>query len=105
MHHGLIIIKKSICKLIISLPTLDWKESKIYLYQKMWLSMMLTGPSAFVDSNHDGLERVRKGDYAFLGESNFNEYIAKRECDLYQVGGLLNSIGYGVATPLKSPYK
>lgn len=38
-------------------------------------------------------------------ESTTIEYITERECELYQVGGLLDSKGYGVATPPDSPYR
>ena len=46
-----------------------------------------------------------KGDYAYLMESTSIEYIVERECDLYQVGALLDSKGYGIATPPDSPYR
>jgi len=67
--------------------------------------MESTRPSVFVDSNSKGVERVKKGDYAFLMESTSIEFIVERECDLYQVGGLLDSKGYGIATPPDSPYR
>lgn len=38
-------------------------------------------------------------------ESTTIEYITESECELYQVGGLLDSKGYGVATPPDSPYR
>lgn len=40
-----------------------------------------------------GIERVKKGGYAFLAESPAIEYAIQRDCDLYQVGGLLDSKG------------
>ena len=71
----------------------------------MWSFMESARPSVFVESNDKGVERVKKGDYAFLMESTSIEYIVERECDLYQVGGLLDSKGYGIATPPESPYR
>lgn len=71
----------------------------------MWSFMETARPSVFVESNAKGVERVKKGDYAFLMESTSIEYIIERECDLYQVGGLLDSKGYGIATPPESPYR
>lgn len=41
--------------------------------------------------------------YAFLMESTSIEYMAERNCDIAQVGGLLDSKGYGIAMK-KSKY-
>lgn len=71
----------------------------------MWSFMESARPSVFVESNDKGVDRVKKGDYAFLMESTSIEYIIERECELYQVGGLLDSKGYGIATPPESPYR
>ena len=61
---------------------------------------MISGkPSNFVNSTKDGIERVIQGNYAYLLESTMNEYVAQRKCDLMQVGGLLDSKGYGIGTP------
>ena len=58
-------------------------------------------------SNHEGVERVKKeaGGYAFLMESTTVEYIVERSCDLTQIGGLLDSKGYGIALPPNSPFR
>lgn len=40
-----------------------------------------------------GIERVQEGGYAFFAESHLIEYVTARNCDLYQVGGLLDSKG------------
>lgn len=58
-------------------------------------------PSVFVKNNDEGLERVLKGkrDYAYFMESTAIEYQLERHCDLMQVGGLLDSKGYGIAMP------
>jgi glutamate receptor, ionotropic, invertebrate len=56
-------------------------------------------PSVFINSTNEGIERVRRGQYAFLLESRMIEYITQRSCDLMQVGGLLDSKGYGIGTP------
>ena len=47
----------------------------------------------------DGVTRVQKsnGDYAFMMESTTIEYFTERRCDLVQIGGLLDSKGYGIA--------
>lgn len=58
-------------------------------------------PSVFTASNGEGVERVMKGkdSYAFLMESTSIEYVIERNCELTQVGGMLDSKGYGIAMP------
>ena len=58
-------------------------------------------PSVFTKSNDGGVERVAKskGMYAFLMESSSIEYVVERNCDLMQIGGLLDSKSYGIALP------
>lgn len=51
---------------------------------------------------HDiGVERVKKSkrQYAFLMESTSIEYITERNCEVQQVGTLLDNKGYGIALP------
>ena len=45
-----------------------------------------------------GIDRVKEGGYAFLMESPSIEYVIERECELYQIGGLLDSKGTHVRT-------
>ncbi|KAG0444816.1 hypothetical protein HPB47_013345, partial [Ixodes persulcatus] len=54
---------------------------------------------SMVESNAEGVSRVLSEAYAFLMESTSIEYVAQRHCQLDQVGGLLDSKGYGIATP------
>ena len=58
-------------------------------------------PSVYTSSNSEGIDRVRKEDgmYAFFMEAASIEYHIERKCDLTQIGGLLDSKGYGVALP------
>lgn len=67
----------------------------------MWSFMESARPSVFMASNNEGVERVvkGKGNYAFLMESTSIEYVIERNCELTQVGGLLDSKGYGIAMP------
>ena len=65
----------------------------------MWNFMISGKPSNFVNSTKEGVERVLAGNYAYLLENTMNEYIAQRNCELMQVGGLLDSKGYGIGTP------
>jgi len=64
----------------------------------MWY-FMEHNPEVFVDSTKFGLEKVLHGNYAFLLESTMNEYVTQRNCQLMQVGGLLDAKGYGIGTP------
>ena len=73
-------------------------------------------PKVFTSSNADGVDRVLEspgnlgfslekpsnifcctGQYAFLMESNSIQYQTERNCELTQIGGLLDSKGYGIA--------
>lgn len=75
------------------------QNSEIPVYEKMWSFMESARPSVFPQSNKEGVERVLKGNYAFLMESTSIEYETQRNCELMQIGGLLDSKGYGFATP------
>lgn len=57
-------------------------------------------PTVFMKSYEAGVARVLDGGYAFLSESTMIDYITQRNCDLMQVGGLLDSKGYGIGTPI-----
>jgi len=72
----------------------------------MW-AFMSGDTKNFATSNKAGKDRVHKDDgkYAFLMESTSVEYIVERECELTQIGGLLDSKGYGIALPPNSPYR
>lgn len=65
----------------------------------MWRYMENKKPSVFVPSYEDGIKRVLEGNYAFLMESTMLDYAVQRDCNLTQIGGLLDSKGYGIATP------
>ena len=70
----------------------------------MW-NFMSSYPEVFVKSSTEGISRVKKGGYAYLIESVTNEYMRQRDCDLIQIGGLLDSKGYGIGTPTGSPWR
>ena len=74
------------------------KESKIPTYERMW-NYMSSNPDVFVKSTDEGIARVYKGSYAFLLESTMNDYYRHRDCELMQVGGLIDTKGYGIGTP------
>jgi len=65
----------------------------------MWVQMESADPTVFESSNLDGVKRVltSKRKYAFLMESTNIEYESERNCELIQVGGQIDSKGYGIA--------
>ncbi|XP_044316565.1 glutamate receptor ionotropic, kainate 2 isoform X1 [Drosophila rhopaloa] len=96
----------------ISYGTLDsgstmtfFRDSMIETYKKMWRSMDNKKPTAFTTTYEDGIKRVNQGNYAFLMESTMLDYIVQRDCNLTQIGGLLDTKGYGIATPKGSPWR
>lgn len=79
-----------------------FRDSIIPTYKHMWDTMNRykeMGENVFTGSNKEGATRVSKsnGLYAFFMESTTIEYVIERECDLTQVGGLLDSKSYGIA--------
>ena len=52
-------------------------------------------------NNQEGQERVLNSDgqYAFMMESTVVDYVVERQCELTQVGGLLDNKGYGIGLP------
>lgn len=70
--------------------------------------MVQARPSVFEKNNADGVKRVqttKNQAYAFLMESSQIEYEMQTKCDLKQVGGWLDSKGYGIAMPIDYPYR
>ncbi|KAG1662335.1 Glutamate receptor ionotropic, kainate 2 [Nymphon striatum] len=82
-----------------------FRNSKMGTYQRMWSFMESARPSVLVKSGKEGTERVMKGNYAYLMESTSIEYVTQRNCKVTQIGGWLDSKGYGIATPPGSPYR
>lgn len=75
------------------------QKSKISTFEKMW-AFMSSKPTALVKNNEEGIQRTLTADYALLMESTTIEYITQRNCNLTQVGGLIDSKGYGIGTPM-----
>ncbi|XP_055858225.1 glutamate receptor ionotropic, kainate 2 isoform X2 [Episyrphus balteatus] len=82
-----------------------FKDSMIETYRKMWRFMENRKPSVFTTTYEEGIKRVLEGNYAFLMESTMLDYIVQRDCNLTQIGGLLDAKGYGIATPMGSPWR
>ncbi|KPP65749.1 glutamate receptor ionotropic, kainate 5-like [Scleropages formosus] len=80
-------------------------NSRYQTYQRMWNYMQSKQPSVFVKSTEEGIARVLNSKYAFLLESTMNEYHRRHNCNLTQIGGLLDTKGYGIGMPLGSPFR
>lgn len=65
----------------------------IETYKKMWRFMENKKPSVFTSTYEEGIRRVLDGNYAFLMESTMLDYIVQRDCNLTQIGGLLDTKG------------
>lgn len=96
----------------ISYGTLDsgttmtfFRDSLIETYKKMWRFMENRKPTVFTSTYEEGFRRVLEGNYAFLMESTMLDYVVQRNCNLTQIGGLLDTKGYGIATPMGSPWR
>uniref|UniRef100_A0AAX7VZH2 Glutamate receptor n=1 Tax=Astatotilapia calliptera TaxID=8154 RepID=A0AAX7VZH2_ASTCA len=82
-----------------------FQNSRYQTYQRMWNFMQSKQPSVFVKSTEEGIARVLNSNYAYLLESTMNEYYRQRNCNLTQIGGLLDTKGYGIGMPLGSVYR
>uniref|UniRef100_A0AAQ5ZZA1 Glutamate receptor n=1 Tax=Amphiprion ocellaris TaxID=80972 RepID=A0AAQ5ZZA1_AMPOC len=82
-----------------------FKKTKISTYDKMWEFMNSRRQSVMVKNVDEGIQRVLTSDYAFLMESTTIEFVTQRNCNLTQIGGLIDSKAYGVGTPMGSPYR
>ena len=60
-------------------------------FKKMYDKMI------FLNYNNEGIAAVESGNFAFFMESTSIEYTIERNCNLTQIGGLLDSKGYGIA--------
>jgi glutamate receptor, ionotropic, invertebrate len=69
------------------------QDSMIETYKKMWRFMENRKPSVFTSTYEEGIKRVLEGNYAFLMESTMLDYIVQRDCNLTQIGGLLDTKG------------
>ena len=76
------------------------QKTKISTYDKMWEFMSSRRHSVMVKNIEEGIHRVLTSDYAFLMESTTIEFVIQRNCNLTQIGALIDSRAYGVGTPM-----
>ncbi|XP_063622101.1 glutamate receptor ionotropic, kainate 2-like [Cydia splendana] len=81
-----------------------FNNSQNPMYKKMFENMEKW---KMPDDNDKGMERAKdeKNLFAFFMESTSIEYYVERDCNITQVGGLLDSKGYGIAMKKDSPYR
>ncbi|WAR07408.1 LOW QUALITY PROTEIN: GRIK2-like protein [Mya arenaria] len=81
-----------------------FQNSYVPTYKRMWAFMEANPDVGLVQNSQEGINRVKTSDYAFITESSTIDYQVQRNCELTQVGGLLDSKGYGLAFPKDSPW-
>ncbi|XP_057319651.1 glutamate receptor ionotropic, kainate 3-like isoform X2 [Microplitis mediator] len=81
-----------------------FEGSNYSTYVKMY-EYMRDHPEVLTQDNEEGRLRALNEDYAFLMESSSIDYIAQRDCNLTQIGGLLDNKGYGIAMRKRFPYR
>lgn len=75
-------------------------------YRRMWNFMeSRKHQGVFPKDNSKGINMVKKGNFAFLMESTSIDYMVQRDCELMQIGGLLDHKGYGIALRKRSPFR
>lgn len=81
-----------------------FKRTNVSLYKMMWRQMQRFDPSVFTPTNEEGIERLRRQNYAFILPHTIAEYVSLREpCDLVTVGRFLMHRGYALAVRKESP--
>lgn len=83
---------------------MNLQDSNIELYQQMWNFMKSKDPSVLTNTMEEGIRRIMDENYAFFMESTSIEYITQRNCNLMQIGGLIDSKGFGIGTPMGECY-
>lgn len=81
-----------------------FKDSEHPTYRSMY-RYMEAHPELMTSSNDQGLQWAKEDNYAFLMESSSIEYMIERNCEVTQVGGLLDDKGYGIAMRKSSKKK
>jgi len=75
------------------------QNSNVSTFKRMNAYFEANKDKSLMDSNKLGFERVKKENYAYISESTSIDYQVQRNCDLMQIGSLLDNKGYGIAGP------
>lgn len=82
-----------------------FKSSKMEITRKMWAFMNEVYPDAMVDNSSQGIQKVKKGGYAFIWDNPINKYTTMKECDTMSVGEEFDEKGLGIGVPLGAAYR
>ncbi|WKY17042.1 hypothetical protein Q1695_001565 [Nippostrongylus brasiliensis] len=83
-----------------------FKYSRIETFRRLWETMQSQTPTAFVQKNEDGVQRVLREKYVFLMESATLDYEVTQNCNLTRVGNVvLGSNGYSIALSKGSKWR
>ena len=87
-----------------SQPQAFFESSVIPSFVTMWQYMKYH--HTLVKNSHEGIDRVKKSNYAFIWDSIVLEHVMHTvECGtLTTIGSLFGKIGYGIGLPKNSPY-
>jgi len=69
------------------------------MYENVSCVMKSNPKDLLVKSTIDGIEKIKNEYFALLCESKLIEYMVERDCELVQIGGLLDDKTYGIGTP------
>lgn len=81
-----------------------FRDSADKMYRDMY-KKMIEEPGVLASSNNEGLKWVKERNYAYFMESTSIQYITERDCEVAQVGELLDTKGYGIAMRKDSSYR
>lgn len=74
------------------------KDSQHPVFRNMF-AVLQANPDLMVHDNDKGLERVKEGGYAYFMESTSLEYFLERECEVAQVGDLIDERNHAIGMP------
>ncbi|GFY76121.1 glutamate receptor ionotropic, kainate 2 [Trichonephila inaurata madagascariensis] len=74
-----------------------FQRSNMTTYKRIYQFMEKHSEEVYMAKNSEGINKVKQGNYAYFMEATSIEYNTERECNLTQIGGLLDNKGYGIA--------
>ena len=81
-----------------------FRKSDDPLYSIMYDQMSGSCPQLFVSSMEEGLQKVKSGGFAMLMESVAIEHVVSNDCDVQELGHMLNTVKHAIATQKNSRY-
>lgn len=81
-----------------------FRRSDDPLYSKMFEQMAGSCPQSLVTSVEEGVQKVKRGGFAMLMESLSIEHLVSNDCDLQELGHMLNTVKHAIGTQRNSPF-